>query len=114
VKVALNESLVALALGEQVSGDFPVKYDGLAVHRKTYTFLPETRVQGDVDANGIQQDVSVSPSHDPNAIDVVLLGEKVKIANTGLVVIKIQVHEFHYVYKQARKDFCERPEAAYL
>ena len=71
VKVALNESLVALALGEHASGDFPVKYDGLAVHRAKYKLVPETRVQGHVDDNGIQQDVPVSPSHDPNAIDVV-------------------------------------------
>ena len=114
VKVALNESLVALALGEHASGDFPVKYDGLAVHRAMHRLLPETRVQGHVDENGIQQDAPVSPAHDPDAIDVVLLGEKQKIPNTGAVVVNFVLHEFHYVYKQARKSFAERAEAAYL
>ena len=114
VRVALNESLVALALGERASGDFPVKYDGLAVHRAKHGLLPETRVQGHVDDNGIQQDAPVSPLHDPNAIDVVLLGEKLKISNTGAVVVNFVLHEFHYVYKQARRNFAEREEAAYM
>ena len=112
--VTLHEALLAMACGDALHALCVPLAFGIAAHSTRYKLELETRVQGDVDSSGIQHYVPESPSQHPNAIDVVLLGKKSRIANTCEMVIQVIVHELHYVFQDAREAFSTHHEPAYL